>query len=45
MKDKEVKLEETEPSRTLGDMQMFIMNQEDENYRQDLYMSVGAMKD
>jgi hypothetical protein len=38
MKDKRLKTE-------LCENLMFIMNQESESYRQDLYMSVGVMKD
>jgi hypothetical protein len=29
----------------MGNVKLFVMNQENENYRQNLYMSVGVMKD
>ncbi len=36
---------DTSVSRLLIKKLLFIMNQESERYRQDLYMSVGPMKD
>jgi hypothetical protein len=29
----------------MGNVKLFVMNQVNENYRQNLYMSVGVMKD